>query len=79
MFMFIFCPPLRISSKRFGGGGGGGGGKKEWPRLETDGRRRALMLTVTDKRFEQWPHLTVTVLNKLLGGTLTCQLISHIN
>lgn len=31
------------------------------------------MLTVTDKRFEQWPHLTVTVLNKLLGGTLTCQ------
>jgi hypothetical protein len=34
------------------------------------GKRRPLMLTVS--RLLQWPHRTVTVLNRLLVGTLTC-------
>lgn len=34
------------------------------------GKRRPLMLTVS--KLLQWPHLTVTVLNRLLVGTLTC-------
>lgn len=34
------------------------------------GKRRPLMLTVS--KLLQWPHRTVTVLNKLLVGTLTC-------
>jgi hypothetical protein len=34
------------------------------------GNSRALMLTVS--RLLQWPHRTVTVLNRLLVGTLTC-------
>lgn len=34
------------------------------------GNRRPLMLTVS--KLLQWPHRTVTVLNKLLVGTLTC-------
>jgi hypothetical protein len=35
------------------------------------GRRRPLMSTVS--RLLQWPHRTVTVLNRLLLGTLTCK------
>jgi hypothetical protein len=35
------------------------------------GRRRPLMLTV--RRLLQWPHRTITVLNRLLLGTLTCK------
>ena len=27
----------------------------------------------TESRFVQWPHLTVTSVNMLLHGTLTCQ------
>ena len=34
------------------------------------GSRRPRRLT--ERRFVQWPHLTVTVLNKLLHGTPTC-------
>jgi len=34
------------------------------------GKRRPLMLTVS--RLLQWPHRTVTVLNRMLVGTLTC-------
>ena len=34
------------------------------------GKRSPLMLTVS--RLLQWPHRTVTVLNRLLVGTLTC-------
>lgn len=34
------------------------------------GRSSARMLT--ESRLVQWPHLTVTVLKRLLQGTLTC-------
>lgn len=39
------------------------------------GKRRPLMLTVS--RLLQWPHRTVTVLNRLLVGTLTCTYMSN--
>jgi hypothetical protein len=38
-------------------------------------KRRLLMLTVS--RLLQWPHRTVTVLNRLLVGTLTCTVPTH--
>lgn len=40
------------------------------------GKRRPLMLTVS--KLLQWPHRTVTVLNKLLVGTLTCTQSQHL-
>jgi hypothetical protein len=39
------------------------------------GKRSPLMLTVS--RLLQWPHRTVTVLNRLLVGTLTCIRTRH--
>ena len=47
------------------------GEKKEWPRWNwlAEGRSKPRMFT--GKRLVQWPHLTVTVLNKLVQGTLT--------
>jgi hypothetical protein len=40
------------------------------------GKRSPLMLTVS--RLLQWPHRTVTVLNRLLVGTLTCIRTRHV-
>jgi hypothetical protein len=54
-----------------GGGGGGGGGAVATVAAALVGRRRPLMLTV--RRLLQWPHRTITVLNRLLLGTLTCK------
>jgi len=35
------------------------------------GRNEALFI-LTERRLVQWPHLTVTTIDKLLHGTLTC-------
>lgn len=47
------------------------GERKAWPSWFAAGSSRPLILT--ERRLVQWPHLTVTVLNRLLQGTLTCR------
>lgn len=37
------------------------------------------MFMLTEKRAVQWPHLTVTTMDKLLHGTLTCVLDRYEN
>lgn len=48
----------------------GGGEAPAAVSVGVPGKRRPLMSTVS--KLLQWPHRTVTVLNKLLVGTLTC-------
>lgn len=38
-----------------------------------------IMFMLTEKRAVQWPHLTVTTMDKLLHGTLTCVLDRYEN
>lgn len=33
---------------------------------------RVAFIMLTERRLEQWPHVTVTAIDKLLHGTLTC-------
>jgi hypothetical protein len=56
--------------RRGDGGGSTGDSSCQLVVAGVPGKRRPLMLTVS--KLLQWPHRTVTVLNKLLVGTLTC-------
>jgi hypothetical protein len=57
------------------GGGGGAAAAAAAVFAGVPGKRRPLMLTVS--KLLQWPHRTVTVLNRLLVGTLTCTAQPH--
>lgn len=53
----------------------GGGAAPATVSVGVPGKRRPLMSTVS--KLLQWPHRTVTVLNKLLVGTLTTRTVSQ--